>query len=86
MKKTLKNFSIDLVEGSFSGPKEYMNEQGNAKLDQILAGKCETFNATTHLSPDLATAILVWMQTDYAGWLGTRQLERLCPVIGPNTT
>lgn len=46
MKKTLKNFSIDLVEGSFSGPKEYMNEQGNAKLDQILDGKCETFNAT----------------------------------------
>lgn len=79
MKKTLKHFSVDLAEGSFSGPKEYMNEQGNNRLDQILAGKSVAFNQTVHLSPNLAIAILVHMQTDYAGWLGARQLERLCP-------
>ncbi len=66
-------FTID-EEGHLYGPKQYMEEQGNAKLRKILDGKDEVFNMTAHLSPDAETALLVHMQTDYAGWLGFRQM------------
>lgn len=60
--------------GSIFGPAEYMREQGNAKLDGILAGTDAAFNVSAHQSPNVETAVLVSMQTDYAGWLGMRQL------------
>ena len=59
--------------GALYGPAEYMREQGNAKLDGILAGDDTVFNMTSHLSPNIETAILVAMQTDYAGWAGMKQ-------------
>lgn len=72
MIKTVGRFSI---EGeTFSGPAEYMKQQGNAKLDKILAGKDVVFNMCCDKSPDIETAILVSMQTDYAGWIGAQQL------------
>ena len=37
MKKTVKRFTIE--NGVLSGPAKYMEEQGNAKLDRILAGE-----------------------------------------------
>lgn len=75
MAKTVGRFSI---EGStFTGPQEYMAEQGNARLERILSGNDSLFNATAYLSPDLETAILVWMQTDYAAWAGARELTAM---------
>jgi hypothetical protein len=71
MAKTVGRFTLD-DDGGLSGPKEYMEEQGNAKLDAILDGKDAIFLATAHLSPDMETAILVALQTDYAGWKGVR--------------
>lgn len=72
MRKEVGQFSIE--DGTFSGPAEYMREQGNAKLDGILAGTDTAFNLCAGFSPDTETAILVAMQTDYAGWIGMREL------------
>lgn len=33
------------------------------------------FNAGCRFSPDIYTAVLVSLQTDYAGWKGARQLK-----------
>jgi len=72
VKKTVGRFTFE--NGSISGPKQYMEEQGSALLARIETGQEPNFNATCHLSPDIITAILVWLQTDFAGWLGRKQL------------
>ena len=73
MAKEVGQFRID-DEGALWGPKAYMNEQGDAHLAKVLAGECVSFNMTAHLSPDVETAILVSLQTNYAGWKGVRDL------------
>lgn len=72
--KTVGQFTYD--GQSVSGPAEYMREQGSAKLDSILAGEAAGFNAMLAVRPDvdLETMVLIALQTDYAGWKGTRQL------------
>lgn len=72
-KKTVGQFTIE--GDTLSGPKQYMEEQGDAKLALILKGEDTIFNMTAHLSPDVETAVLVRLQTDYAGWLGMKQAE-----------
>ena len=74
MTKTVGQFTIK--DGSLYGPKDYMAEQGNAKLDEILSGVSVVFNTSIRLNPgqDIETAILVTLQTDFAGWKGTREL------------
>jgi hypothetical protein len=62
-----------LEDGILCGPRDYMEEQGNALLDKILVGEDTVFNMTADQSPDIETAILVRLQTDYAGWLGLKQ-------------
>lgn len=74
MKKQVGAFLIE--NGALSGPKQYMNEQGSAKLEHILAGEDVVFNTSLLYSPDAATGLLVAMQTDYAGWLGRKERER----------
>ena len=56
------------------GPAEYMQERGHAKLDEILSGSAVAFNLCADRSPNIETAILVALQTDYAGWVGIRNL------------
>ena len=48
---------------------------GGGLLDRVLAGEDTIFNMTNDQSPDIETAILVRLQTDYAGWLGLKQAE-----------
>lgn len=62
-------------DGILLGPRDYVLEQGNTLLDKILAGEDTIFNMTNDQSPDIETAILVRLQTDYAGWLGLKQVE-----------
>jgi hypothetical protein len=62
-------------EGILCGPRDYVEAQGNALLDKLLAGEDTIFNLTQDQSPDIETAILVRLQTDYAGWLGLKQAE-----------
>lgn len=71
--KVCGQFSIE--NEILSGPKEYMEDQGNMLVDKIFADEDTVFNMTAHLSPDVETAIVVRLQTDYAGWLGMRQVE-----------
>lgn len=76
-----------IVDGALYGPALYMQEQGNAKLDGILAGTDAAFNICAGYSPDIETAILVALQTDYAGWIGARLLiESLRPRTNTNAT
>lgn len=72
-KLQVKAFTLE--DGILTGPAQYMTEQGNAKLDRILKGEDTVFNMTAHLSPSVEVAILVHLQTDYAGWLGFKQME-----------
>ena len=61
-----------MTDGMLQGPAEYMQEQGNAKLDRILAGTDAGFNAMQSFQPDTELLILVALQTDYAGWHGMK--------------
>lgn len=70
--KTVGQFTY--ANGQLSGPAEYMREQGNARVDSILAGTDVLFNMGREFQPDSVTLLLVTLQTDYAGWKGTREL------------
>ena len=70
--KTVGQFSCK--DGCISGPKQYMVEQGCALIEKIEAGQDLIFNMTSHRSPDFITAILVRLQTDFAGWRGVKSL------------
>jgi hypothetical protein len=71
--KVVGHFTLE--DGILCGPRDYMEAQGNALLDKILAGDDPMFNMTKAQSPDIENAILVRLQTDYAGWLGLKQSE-----------
>jgi hypothetical protein len=65
-----------LIDGTtLEGPGEYVAERGNDLVDRILAGEDVIFNGTADHSPSVEMAILVRLQTDYAGWVGSRQLH-----------
>ena len=68
---------FQIENGALTGPTLYMHEQGNAKLDRILAGGDAGFQAMLLASPttSLEQMICVALQTDYAGWRGMRQLQ-----------
>ena len=62
------------ADGSIKGPAAYMNSaQFVRKLAAIEAGT-DMLSTCRFASPDPLTAILVSIQTDYAGWKGTQQL------------
>lgn len=58
--------------GTVTGPAEYMRERGSDHLRQIEQGQDVIVNSG--YSPDIETAILVSLQTDYAAWRGARQM------------
>jgi len=70
--KVVGVFSVD--KGVLSGPAQYMKEQGREKLEKVLRGDDLVFNLSLTQSPDIETGILVAMQTDYAGYLGRKEL------------
>ena len=69
---------FEFRDGALYGPKRYFEEQGDKLLAAIETGEDTIFNMTCHLSPDLETAILVRLQTDYAGWLGFQEMINWC--------
>ena len=71
---TVGEFQYDPAKNSIIGPKHYLDEQGEALLQRITTGDDLIFNITATQSPDVMTAILVRLQTDYAGWLGMKRL------------
>ena len=75
--KTVGEFQIDTTTGTVAGPAEYMRERGFARIDRIESGQDVCFNAGIRYSPDVYTAILVSLQTDFAGWKGQRQIAAM---------
>jgi hypothetical protein len=78
--KKVGRFEFDPKSGTLSGPAEYMKERGNALIDAIQGGTDNIFNMTASFSPDPVTAIMVRLQTDFAGWLGSRQIASMAGV------
>lgn len=74
MVKTVGEFTMDTETGTVTGPAAYMEERGFDRMRAIEAGRDAVFNFGCCKSPDVYTAVLVSLQTDYAGWKGTRQL------------
>ncbi len=72
--KTVGEFTYDEQTQTVAGPALYMEEQGNERLDRIMSGDDVVFNMGCTRSPDVITAVLVALQTNYAGWKGTRDL------------
>lgn len=76
-------------DGSVTGPAEYMREQGFARIRKIEAGEDVVFNigvgrgtpagswlqADGPQSPSPEVALLVSLQTDYAGWKGAKDFN-----------
>ena len=73
-KITCGRFTFDSTTSEIEGPGQYMREQGNALMDAIMSGNDTVFNMTGHLSPSPEMAVLVRLQTDYAGWAGNQQI------------
>lgn len=71
--KTVGAFTLE--GGALSGPAEYMREQGDALVAKCLAGESVVFNVGLTRSPDAETALLVTLQTDYAGYLGMKRFN-----------
>jgi hypothetical protein len=65
--------------GSISGPADYMREQGFSRIKLIEGGFDHVFNygVSSGESPSVEVAMLVSLQTDYAGWKGLRDFNRM---------
>lgn len=68
-------FSFDPATSEVTGPAAYMRERGNERLRSIEAGTDVVFNMGVIHSPSIEVAILVSLQTDFAGWRGQKQME-----------
>lgn len=68
-------FTMD-AHGVVEGPAAYMRERGSERLRRIEAGEdyLVNFGLRSGLSPNAETAVLVSLQTDYAAWLGEREM------------
>lgn len=69
-------FVYDAESNTLTGPAEYMREQGNKFVEDALAGRSAVLNyaLTNGGGSDPVRALLVALQTNYAGWKGTRDL------------
>ena len=75
-KLTIGRFTLDTETFAIEGPADYMAARYRAKIADIEAGRCSAFNAGCTLSPTKGHALLVSLQTDYAGWHGMRDFRR----------
>jgi hypothetical protein len=71
-KTTVGRFTYDPETGTVSGPAEYMREQGNARIAQIERGGSVADQMIIGRAPNVVVGILVVLQTDYAGWHGSK--------------
>jgi hypothetical protein len=77
---TCGRFTFDPATQMVEGPGEYMADQGNDLLDKIMAGQDSIFSMTAHFSPSAEMAVLVRLQTDFAGWHGVKQIVQIMGV------
>lgn len=70
---TVGQFSLNPVTGALTGPADYLAERGNARVEAILSGDRDpVFVEGYRQTRSVEQALLVSLQTDYAGWKGAR--------------
>ena len=77
---TVGRFTFDSTTGEISGPADYMRSSDFARCKTAIEnGTNVVFRAAVleGLSPNVETALLVAVQTDYAGWAGARQFNAM---------
>jgi hypothetical protein len=76
-------FTFDADTSTISGPADYMrSDDYRGCIASIEGGTNHTFRAAydyqlTQAVPSFATALLVTVQTNYAGWHGMEQFNRM---------
>ncbi len=72
--------SFAIQNGTFSGPLNYLEDRGYLLLDAILEGRDEGYNRIVPTSPNVETAILIRLQSDYEVWIGSSDWFRSVPL------
>lgn len=71
------SFTFDSADGTISGPAEYMRSDDYRRcIASIENGTHHTFRAACEHSPSFEVALLVTIQTDFAGWHGAETFNR----------
>jgi len=71
------SFTFDPATSTIQGPAAYMRSAEYARcIAAIQDGTSHTFRACTEHSPSFEVALLVTIQTDYAGWHGMETFNR----------
>ncbi len=74
---TVGAFSFDSATSTVVGPADYMRSAEYARcIASIQNGTNHTFRAAVEHSPSFEIALLVVIQTDYAGWHGMQIFNR----------
>lgn len=67
-------FSVS-ADLNVSGPAQYMTERFPAFKQELYAGRSVVFNyAVKYRGQDMASALAIAVETDYASWHGTKEL------------
>ncbi len=66
---------FSITGNTLTGPADYMRERGDALIANLATSA--TFGAFLQHSPDVNTALCVYLHTDYAAWQGEKQLSRV---------
>ena len=73
---TVGEFTFDPTDSSVSGPAAFMQSAEYAEcIASIQAGTNHVFRAGMEHSPTLEVALLVTIQTVYAGWVGMQRFN-----------
>ncbi len=76
MPTTVGQFTFDAETSSISGPADYMRSDDYRRtIESIEAGTNHVFRAGCEFSPTIEIALLVTIQTNYAGWAGAQQFH-----------
>lgn len=74
---TVGAFTFDPSDSTIAGPAEFMRSDDYRRtIAGIESGSSMTFRAAMQHSPNFETALLVTIQTAYAGWAGMQQFNR----------
>jgi hypothetical protein len=75
---TVGSFTFDPADSTIQGPAEYIRSDDYRRcIASIENGTNHTFAAAMEHSPNFETALLVTIQTNYAGWHGMETFNRM---------
>lgn len=75
---TVGSFTFDSATSEISGPAEYIKSVDYREcIASIEQGRNHTFRAAVEHSPSFEIALLVTIQTNYAGWHGLQTFNAM---------